>query len=272
MNSIFDSSSFGDALRELVEKRKHLDPKFSFGILADACQIQRSYLSQAINQKARLSADQVFAITKYLAVKENEAKYLLILNEIETTGLKERRDELEKERRKLQTGSLKTENKIKRPTVESSGEPFFQYYTNWAVPLVHMYLTIPRYLRNPESIRASLGLDENVFRESLSTLEALSLISTSTKGIKVLQDKLHLPSSSYFSKTNAISFRQKAIESLQKTKNSEDHHFTATFSGTMETQIQVKKLFLKFVEEAAKVIEKSDTENVFQINFDLFHI
>lgn len=272
MNSIFDFSNFGDALRDLVEKRKYIDPKFSFGVLADACQIQRSYLSQAINQKARLSADQVFAVTKYLTLKENESKYLLILNEIETTGIKARRDELEKERQKLQIGALKTENKIKRHTSEQSSEPFFKYYTNWAVPLVHMYLTIPRYLRNPDSIRAILALDENVFTDSLSTLEALNLISISTKGIKVLQDKLHLPSSSYFSKTNAISFRQKAIESLQKTKNSENHHFTATFSGTLETQIQLKRLFLTFVEEAAKVIEKSDNEDVFQINFDLFQI
>lgn len=273
MNTIFEFSQLSSALRSLVQSRKSIDPKFSYGLLADICSIQRSYLSQVLSGKSRLNSDQLFLISNVLNLDLEESEYLNLLNDIEGTSIKNRKIALEAKLKNIQSTKINSDTVLKRKTIENFGEISAKYYTNPNYPLSHMFLLIPEYAKKPTLIAEQLGIDGATFAEILKTLEILKIISIKSNGkVEVQLKTLHLPATSYLSKINAVAFRLKSIEYIQKMKSDKNYHFTATFSGTEETQQKVKTYFLEFLEKTSKEIENAANEKIFQINFDLFQI
>ena len=55
-------------------------------------------------------------------------------------------------------------------------------------------------------------------------------------------------------------FRLKAIEHHHKSTDAKDYFFTASISADEECRLEVKRMFLDFLEKSSKVIEKAPTK------------
>ncbi|MGK5086566.1 TIGR02147 family protein [Bdellovibrionota bacterium FG-2] len=270
--SVFSIQDYKRFLKSALEIKKKKDSTLSFSKLADYAKIQRSYLSQVLNGAPHLSADQLYLIAKRLGLGSEEIDYLLLLLEIERCTVPERQAELALKRDQIRAKHLKTEKFIKHETVKVSAEHLTQYYCDPHIPIAHMFLTIPKFQKNPEALVEKLDVSQEQFTRILSVLEDCGLIRFTPQGLEVLKPNLHLEKESPLARVNGTFFRLKAIDSLQRAKSEEDYFFTASFSATEALRTQIKERFLQFLKRQSKEIGDSPAEQVFQLNFDLFRI
>ncbi len=80
----------------------------------------------------------------------------------------------------------------------------------------------------------------------------------------------HLPEHSAAFKTFAVSQRLKTIEKLNREKEENDYFFSALISADNGFQTKVRKQILSLLEEARKQTEKSEPEQMYQLNIDFF--
>ena len=268
----FRYENYKSFLKDALEIKKKRDPSLSFARLAEAAKIQRSYLSQVLNGAPHLSGDQLYLIAQCLGLAHPETDYLLLLLEIDRSTVEERKHELTARRKSLQAKSLKTENYLSREPNPVSAKSLTRYYCDPLIPIVHLFLTVPKYRKAPADLASRLGASAAQIAHALSVLEECELIRFDEKGLQVLRPFLHLEKESPLAKVNGSFFRLKAIEALQRERSADDYFFTATFSATDALRLEIKEHFLAFLKRRSREIESCPSEQVFQMNFDLFKL
>lgn len=272
MTKVYDYIDYRKLLRDTIQSRKQVTPSLTFSKISDEIQVQRSYLSQVINGRGNLNSDQLYLIGQKLNLKKGEIEYITLLAEIEKCQVYERKQELKSQRDQVRSKYLKSEKYMDRNPVKVEAEHFARYYNDPYCSLVHMYLVIPKYRKTPALIKDKLNISDEKLREILDTLEKCAVIEYKQKTLCILKETLHLSDQSYLSKTNATMFRLKAIEHQQRSADEMDYFFTASIAANEDTRVELKKRFLEFLNEAAKLVEKSPSEEVFHLNFDLFRV
>jgi uncharacterized protein (TIGR02147 family) len=266
----FSYTDYREFLQKTLAERKKANPQHSYAWLADRMGVQRSYFSRVLKGDAALSPDQLYLACRTLHLGAGEQEYLLLLLEIDRTGLEERRKELTAERDRLQAKHRKAEAVLKkRATLAANEEKRTEYYLQPLCPLVHMHLTIPKYLHHPALLREKLGLSAAALAEVLDTLEGCGILRVEHGKYVLLESKLHV-SSSRLSRAYATQFRLKAIEAQQRMGNDDDYFFTSSFSADRATLEEIRKKFLQFLGQVSSRVEDADPQEVFHLNFDLF--
>lgn len=266
----FSATNYRDFLKKILAERRRANPQHSHAWLADRMGVQRSYFSRVLKGDAALSSDQLFLACRALHLSAPEQHYLLLLLEIDRTGVEERRRELVAERARLQAKHRKAEAYLKkRATISANEEKRTEYYLQPLCPLVHMHLTIPRYLQQPSLLREKLGLSAAALNHVLETLEGCGILRVENGKYVLLESKLHV-TSSRLSRAYATQFRLKAIEAQQKIGNDDDYFFTSSFSANRAVVEEIRKKFLQFLAGVSERVEAAESEEVFHLNFDLF--
>lgn len=269
---VYNYDSYKTYLQDLVAFRKSGERRFSYAKLANQIGVQRSYLSRVLRNEASLSSDQLYLLATELNLNGDDRKYLLLLLEIERSQVRERKMELMAERDKYKKEKLKTEAYMKRESIAPTDSAYIDYYGNVLVPIIHMFLTIPAYLKNPDTLCNRLQISPLTLDRALQALERCNLLKIEKSGYQVVSQDLFLSDKSNLWKIYGTQFRLKSIEYHQKIENDQDFFFTASFSANEELRQNLKQKLKDLLKWLSPQVEKCQSEEVYHINLDLFRI
>jgi len=267
---IYDFDDYKVALRQLLEMRRaQYGGRFTFEKMAQACGIQKTYLSRVLNGKSHLNADQLFTCCRFLKLKDLEVEFLMLVRDRQTCENYHRKTTLEHKIARIISYRLKSESVLDTKDALSLNVAA-EYYLNFNLHLVHLFLTVPRFTSDLDQICFALGISQDELNDYISKLLAWGLVREVRGKIIAGEVSRHLSEESPVFNTFAILQRIKTIERMSKGKTKEDYYFSALISADPEFQIGLRKKILSLLEDAQKDAGRSKTEDVFQLNIDLF--
>lgn len=269
--NIYESDDYKAILKEtLLTKKFQNKSKYTFEKMADACRIEKAYLSRTLNGESHLSQDQLFLACKFLGYPDEERHYLFLLHQYARSGLAAHKKELKGQIESLRKRHKKTESYIKAPLASPNSQQMMGYFLDFNAQLVHMLLTIEKYARNPGLIAKVLHLPESAVFELIGKLEDLQIVEYELAKYRVVKESLHLSSDSPYYKAYRLAARMKSMERLQASVSDQAYSLSVTFSSTETVHERIRKEFMAFLTKVNDLVEESESEDVFQMNFDLF--
>lgn len=270
--NIYEYDDYKLALKALVTQRKaQFGSRFTFERMAQACGVQKTYLSKVMNSHAHLSADQLFAACEFLKLTSDESEFLLELRELQVAQNKTRIDLIRKRIQFLRKSNLKTESLIEVEQEQSVQNHLWEYYSDIDLQLTHLFLTVPRYSSMPSAICEKLGISEERLKGILLKLQNWNIISFEKGKYIAREPKLHLSEDSPAFVVFGILNRLKTLEHLRRHEsNSNDYHFSVFFSAESVFQNRFKKRVLELLKETQLQVVESKAQEVYQLNIDFF--
>jgi len=267
--SFYECVDYKEALKVLTEDRKTKRKSITYEAMAAHCNIQKTYLSKVLNKDGNLSLDQLFLAADYLKLTAFENQFIENLYLWNTTTVAARKSKylqaLEKARREI----LKSENSLKTETESLQNLMLEKYYLDPSYQLIHIFLTIPEYSKNFARIAEKLNLPKEIFENYLQDLTDWKIIEFKSNSYQVIRNNLHLPKDSDLTATFRNSTRLASQNKMNLSKADDFYSFFAIISCDEETKQRIQKRFLDFLKQCQNDVMKSDSEEVFQINFDL---
>lgn len=274
MTSIYRYLDYRVALNGVLKERRKVNPKFTASRLAEAIGVQKPYVSRVLKTDAHFNADQLFAAGKFLELTDTEYRYLEILLEWQRSVVTERRRELRAKIRDVQDQSRGTEKHLDVPMLnpKTDDADYAEYYLEPHAQLVHGFLIVPKYSRDPKQIARILGLTTKKLERILQTLVRLKLIefNGARNAYRVLKESTHLHRDSVFAQAYQLLFRQAASEHVKTIDESEKFLFTVTLSADEETRTFIRDEFNEFLKKIEPRVREAPAESVYQMSFDLF--
>lgn len=268
--NIFLESNYHVILKKIVEERKRIDPKFNFQAIAEATRIPKSYLSKVAHEKAHFSADQLFLVGEHLGLNEKQLRYMQLLLELARSGVKKRREQLEKEIQALRDRALDSREHLQAKP-ESLGEDGLRdYYLDPLNQLVHICLSIPRYQTDATKLAADLGIPVAELRGVIERLEALGVIEHVNGRYKSLLKGIHLPKTSPVFKPWRNQLKLLCLDRLSRRPEKSDYSFSVCFSATDKVRDRIKGDFLELLKKAEAEVGGARQEGAYQMSFELF--
>ena len=137
MNKVYSYKDYRKYLKDAIQSRKKATQSINFSRIAEDIGIQRSYLSQVLNDKGNLNSDQLYLIGKKLRLEKKEIEYLLLILEIDKCVLPERKAELIASRNRIQNRELTSNSVLNREPLSLDTESFSKYYND---PYAHSFI------------------------------------------------------------------------------------------------------------------------------------
>lgn len=268
--NIFEITSYKILIKERLQELKNINSKYTFEAMAKSMNIHKPYLSRVLNQKGDFNKDQLFLCSKYLKLNELESEYLYHLFEENTCFIPERKNELAAKLKDITKKSLKSESLYKnQKNTEPEVIKIDDYFMDPFFPLIHMFLLITKFNENPPLIAELLGLATDKLYEYIESLHHMKIIEKKQNKIVILKEFLHLPENSSL----ITAFRNLSkMKSLDRIASSSPDNYLSLhvfFTSDETARKKIQKLFLEFLDEAKKISDKSKSEEVYQLNFDL---
>ncbi len=267
--SVFRHSNYREALAEELEIRQRTG-RWTLRKLAEKSGVQPSFLTNVMKGRADFSSDQLYAVCECLEFPASERKYFLLLLEFERSSHQGRKRELETEIQRLQKQHLKSESHLQAAKVEVTLDMVAEYYLDPFVQLAHVHLNFPAYAKDPEKLRALMGISKSHLSQILDVLVRIGYIRHEGQTYHVITKNKHLPKESPLCGPHQSLMRLKSIDQMQRLAFDEKYSFSATFTGTQETKTRVQEAFLGFLKKAEAAVRPAESKAVFQMNFDLF--
>lgn len=266
----FTNSDYRKLIQYLIEREKSKGVECTFSKLADAIRIQKPYMSKIMNGMADLSEDQLHLLCEYFSIDGEEKDYFELLLKFSKSALRERKDTLKKQILKIQSIKLDLKNNIEAEKISDHNPLFNEYFLDPHMQIVHVALNIKRF-QNIDKLSQTLQISKNKISEILKKLENLKLIEFKNNRYHVTNQSLHLPKESNLFHPQQSLIRIKSIEQQQaKSIDSGNYSFSVTFSCDETGRKKIQEDFIKYLKSVQKTVQSSGTEEVFQINFDLF--
>ncbi|MGZ3790194.1 MAG: TIGR02147 family protein [Bacteriovorax sp.] len=254
----------------LVEREKSKGIDCNFARVAEAIRVQRPYLSKVMNGSAELNEDQLFLLCEYFEITGDELEYLELLLQFSKSAIKERKDFLKKQIHRIQSVKLDIKHHVEAEQIVPTNLLFTEYFLNPYMQIVHVALNIRKY-QNVEKLAETLKVPKRTLGEILKKLEALNLIEYKNNRYTVTNQHLHLPKDSNLLFPHQTMLRVKSIEQNQtRSQDSENYTFSVTFSCDENSRKRIQEEFLKYLKTVQKIVHTAGTEEVYQLNFDLF--
>ncbi|MGK5087710.1 hypothetical protein WDW86_09145 [Bdellovibrionota bacterium FG-2] len=281
---IFEYSNYKTALRDLVLARKQTDSRITFERLASACQMQKTYLSRALNKDdVHFSSDQLYLASEYLNLSAVEREFLELLHRLARTNVPKLKLQLEKRIRNIQQSHLKTESYVAvEKALPTQGESFLtEYYLDLNLQLVHIFLTIDSFAKNPDAIRKELHLTQQQFNKAIQKLIAGGMIAQAivqaivqegheqVRRYKVLKSVLHLPADSPINRPYQALMRLHSTARLRLVPENDGYSYSVFFSTDANTKATIQRSFMEWLESVRKKVQASEPTGIYQLAFDL---
>ncbi len=271
VDELFDHSDYRAALRaELLAKKAALPNRYSFQRLADACKVQKTYLSTALAGKGHLSRDQLFLAAEFLGLAGAALDYLELLYEFQRSSSTARRRRLETQLDRLRRAARRTEHHVDADIINADTADLSAYYLDPIVPIVHMFVTIPRFAADSRSIAAALRMGEERINRALEILLRLKIAAFENGAFRSRRDSLHLPESSPVYASHRTLLRMAALDRQQQLGPDDSYGFSAIFSSNEAVRNNLRKKILALINHAQTAVAKGDEEEIYQLNIDLF--
>lgn len=271
--NIFRYLDYRTFLLTFIEHLKKRGLKVNHSGLAEAIEVQKTYVSRVLRKQAHFNADQLFLCCKYLKLNAEETNYLLLLLEQERASVKERRSILTGQIHQIQQTKAKIQNHSRATMVEPAvGEQYLEYYLDPRVPLVHTCFHIESYRVQPNKIRQAMNMTEEQFKQILDILVRVKIIEWNSlaKCFDLKVSHLHLTKESPLSFPAEQLTRMMVLDHLKKLRADERLYYSFTFAADEKTRKKVHEEFLKFLRATEPEIRAAPSEEVFHMSFDLF--
>lgn len=256
---------------KLVDLKAKKPGRYTFEALARACRVQKTYLSKVLNHDGNLSADQLYRACEFLKFSEDEFDYIYLVYEYETTQVDLRKKKIFEKitayRRKYEVTESHIEAEIQK---NSQTENLTNYYADPHLILVHMFCTVERFAKNPDSIGEFLGISKQRTAEIVTELCEMGVLKRSRNSIEVLKDNTHLSKLDTMYKVYRLQTRMKALELMNKEENPY-YSFSVVFSSTARVREHIQENFMNFLKQTQKLVQNGEEEEVYQMNFDLLN-
>lgn len=247
--------------------------------MADACGIQKAYLWRTLNGYAHLSSDQLYLALQFLGFDDDERRYLELLHEQERSQIEKRKQQLGRRLERLRERHQRTEKYLNVRRVDVLAPERITYYLDPRLQIVHMLATLSNFSSNHtgliEAVASSVGLSSFKSQTLLKSLENIGILRFEGKGVKVLEDHLHLPATSPLHMTYQTALRALASERLRRLRGAAQgsvrpYNTGAFFSADENTRRAIQHAFLSFLKDVEKKVRACrEPDSVYQMNFDL---
>lgn len=266
----YSSTDYRKVIKYLIERETSRGEKTNLSTLAEAMRVQRPYLSKVMNASADLNSDQVFLLCKFFELSEKESEYIEILLEYARSQLKEKKDVLKKRIQAIQGEYLDIKKHVVAKEVNLESSEFAEYYLNHYMQIVHVALNVKKFQHIP-SLAQALSIDIESMNEILKKLESLGLIQFKGGKFTTTPQGIHLPKDSSLLKPHQSMVRMQSLQQINsRSRDPGNYSFSVTFSGDEDIKKKIQEDFLKFLKTTQKTVSEGGTEEVYQINFDLF--
>ncbi len=271
--NIYENEDYKRALRSMMkERQQQFGSRFTFEKMALSCGIQKTYLSKVLNSSTHLSPDQLFLACEYLKLNSRETDFILLLRESEIALNTKRASLLKANISKVRNDNLKTESVIEVVQENTVDSHKWEYYTDVDLQLVHMFITIPAYAKDPDLICQKIGINAIRLQAILLKLQSWQILRFRNGVYHAKDPKLHLPEDSPVFLAFGILNRVKTIEKIRQSKTdpSDDYFFSVIFSASKKLQSKFKGKLLDVLKEFQSEVVASKSEEAYQLNIDFF--
>lgn len=107
-------------------------------------------------------------------------------------------------------------------------------------------------------------------RSILNILHELNVIRIANNTIEVVEQDLYLAKDSTYCTSWRLQIRSLTATRLQEVSDSETYSFSATFTASLQIKQEIQQKFLELLKSIKPAVSQAPSENVFQMNFDLF--
>lgn len=236
-------------------------------LIAAAIQCQRSHLSRVMSGQLQLTMDQAFRLSRFLGHEQDEEDYFLKLVEWERSGDVLYRKKLETDLAKMKQAQEDISTRLNQASIGAS-EKESVYYASWHWSALHILTSIPSY-QTAAKIAERLSLPLSFVQTSLSRLAEFGLVTHSRGRWEISTGSIHLPKTSVMNSVQHTNWRMRAILDSQDL-NSRSVHYTVV-QGLSRADFEIiKQKLLRFIDEYRNIAAKSDQEDLYSFQCDLF--
>lgn len=269
--SVFKYLNYKDVIKNTLREKKHrVSAHFNYDRMAKACHIQKTYMSRVLNSDdSHLSEEQLFLAAKYLGLTKEEIKYLQLLRSWQRSTSATYKAELQYELDAIRQSHDRSEYHLSAEAIESATD-LAHYYLDPNVMLVHIFLTVDRFRKDPKLLGSQLNLSPEYLTDIFTKLEQMHMIKLSADGYTILKESTHLSLDSPFFFPYRCMQRVKSLDRIQKIAKDATYNFSVVFSADEPTRRDIKAKFLDLLKLIEKTSRAAPAEEVYQLNFDLF--
>ncbi len=267
--NVYTEIDYRKILTSLVEERRGVDKKISFQSAAQAARMPKSYLSKVIHGVADLNPDQLYMLSKFFGLDEDEAGYLEMLLDVARCGLEDRKKALLKRVRAVQNEKLDARHHLQANLAKTDGAIANEYYLDPLVQLIHVCLALPRFQADLKLLANTLQIPVPRIISAVSVLERLGIVERVGLKHKIIIENVHLPTDSMLYHAWLFQLRSMSSQRQQLVRDKNNYEFSVVFSGDEDVQRSIRQRFLAFIKETQKEVGHAKDAQVFQMNFDL---
>jgi uncharacterized protein (TIGR02147 family) len=264
-DSLFQMTDF----RSYVHSWVHARGRGEFRKIALTLNIHTTLVSQIFSGKKCLTEEQAIRLCHYMSLNSLETDYFVKLVQIERAGNEPLKSLFKRHLKQLQLQSSQIKERVPATKLLSEADRAI-FYSNWQYSLIRLLTSIPE-LRTIEKISARLDLPISTVQEVLDFLTSRRLCREQDGQYHRTDKNTHVESDSHLSIRHHHNWRVKSM-SLQEQMKKEDLAFTAPISVSKADTENVRKILLNAISEIAKIVEKSDAEDVVYLGIDWIKI
>lgn len=269
--NIFELNDYRQILRtSLLRKKEQHGKPFTFQALAKACRVQKAYLSKVLRGVGHLNDDQTYLACEFLGFNAAEREFVALLQARERCDVAPRKRELNERIEKTRSRNLQTDAHLQLKTMPAQSAELLDYYLDPATQLVHMFLTVPRYAKEPDRIARDVGYTKRQLADALDRLLRLGIVRFEAGAYQVLRDNLHLTPGTRTFETYRTLMRLKAIEQIPRAAPEDTYNFAVVFSADDASRASIQARALEMIRATESLVRKAPQEDVYQMTFDLF--
>lgn len=270
---LYENLCYREIIKNYINERNRFGgEKLTYQSFAEKLRIQKSYLSKILKGDAELSKDQAYLCAHELELDEEEREYFHLLIDCERSALPQYKKEISSKIKNIQLKKTQSDSYlVKEKPKNLDMNDAQKYYLYPEVQLIHLSLGIKKYQDAPEKLMQELSISQELFQNCIKTLEALNLIEFDNKKIKILKSNMHLSNESPLFHQWHLQFKLKSLEQLKNLSARDKYNFLVSFSASEEDKEKIRIEFLHFLNKVEKIVKKSKSENLYQMNFDLFN-
>lgn len=267
---MFEYTDYRRLLKDQARKWKDEHPGWTLQKIASKAQIQPPYLTNVLQERAHLSADQLHAIGGVLKWSPEEIDFATLLLETERAGNPDRRKLLEKRASEIRKEKRKSQAHLKKAVVDPQTEVYTRFFLNPFYILINAFIGVDRFAKEPSRISKCLGLNASTLQAWLKDLAGMGFIKPSGHGFEKVKRNFHLPKDSVLCEPHQHLSQQIVSQHLMTTPESEKYGFTVTISADESTRQAIQEEFLKFLKVIEGKVAKAPAEELYGMRFDLF--
>ena len=263
----FQYTDYRSFLNDWVKEHKRLDSSYNFSNIGKATSIPKSYISKVLGGDGNFSEDQLYQICQFLKLDEVWTEYLFLSLSYCRSDHFQRKEVLFRRLKRFQETHMSSESYLKETEVVTSKSAIGSlYHLDPLHQLVHVALSIQKYKNNLNRLSVDLKIDKKRIREIINNLIKWGIVELQNEQFEILQESLHLSKQSelYPAWLNLV----RSLSQSRFDVNS-DYSFSTLFSGSANTQKEIHLDFLDFLEKTKNRVTNSESEEIYQINFDL---